>query len=151
MAATAPQETRIVLTGIARSKGRAAGEALVSKVRMGWGFNHVGNENGIVLVPNSNIKGQCVKGKIVVYPTVLGSTIGSASLYFKVTQSKVGPAAIICQRVHWIDIAGAIASEIPAVDSLDQDPIETIRNGDWVDIVADKVGEKATVTITRKS
>ncbi len=144
-------EQKIVLTGIARSKGKAAAEALVNTKRMGWGFNHVGNEDGIVLVPDADIRGMCVKDKIVVYPTVLGSTVGAVSLYFKVKETKVGPAGIICKQVHWIDIGGAIGSEIPAVDSLDQDPIEVIKTGDWVEIDAPKVGEKATVTITRKS
>ena len=49
-------EQKIVLTGIARSKGKAAGEALVNRQRMGWAFNHVGNEDGIVLVPGATSK-----------------------------------------------------------------------------------------------
>jgi hypothetical protein len=36
------------------------------------------------------------------------------------------------------------------VDGLDKDPITTIKTGDWVEIDAPKVGQKATVTITRK-
>jgi len=36
------------------------------------------------------------------------------------------------------------------VDKLDQDPITVIKTGDWVEIDAPEVGEKATVTITRK-
>ena len=144
-------ETKIVLTGIARSKGKAAGEALVNRQRLGWAFNHVGNEDGRVLTVGWDLTGKCVTDKIVVYPTVTGSTSGACSLFFKVTQSHHGPAALICQQVHWIDISGAIASEIPAVDGLDQDPITTIKTGDWVEIDAPKVGQKATVTITRKS
>lgn len=143
-------ETRKVLKGIARAQGRAAGEALVSKVRMGWGFNHIPNDTGVVIVPGSDIAGQSVKDKIVVYPTVLGSTVGSVSLYYKCKVSKVGPAGFICRDVHYIDMAGAIASDIPAVDSLDGDPLEEIRTGDWVEIQADEVGKPATVTITRK-
>ena len=142
-------EQKIVLTGIARSKGKAAGEAAVNRQRMGWAFNHVGNEDGIVLVPGADIKGQCVIGKIVVYPTVVGSTTGAISLYYKSKESH-GPAAIICQKVHDIDISGAIAAEIPAVDGLEQDPSTAIKTGDWVEIDAPKVGQKATVTITRK-
>jgi predicted aconitase with swiveling domain len=88
--------------------------------------------------------------KIVAYPTVIGSTTGAISLYFKCKESKQGPAGIICQKVHHIDISGAIAGEIPAVDGLDQDPMEAIKTGDWVEIDAPKVGQKATVTITRK-
>ena len=113
---------QIVLTGIARSKGKAAGEALVNRQRMGWAFNHVGNEDGKVLVQGADIEGQIVTGKIVVYPTVLGSTMGAVSLFFKCKQSHHGPAGIICQQVHWIDISGAIAGEIPAVDGLGQGP-----------------------------
>ena len=148
--AQAPKETKIVLTGIARSKGKAAGEALVNSQRMGWAFNHVGNEDGIVLVPGADLQGKSIIGKVVVYPTVMGSTTGAISLYYKCTQSHHGPAAIICQKVHDIDISGAIAGGIPAVDALDQDPIATIKTGDWVEIDAPKVGQKATVTITRK-
>ena len=143
-------EQKIVLTGIARSKGKAAGEAAVNRQRMGWAFNHVGNEDGIVLVPGADLQGQSIIGKVVVYPTVMGSTTGAISLYYKCTQSHHGPAAIICQKVHDIDISGAIAGGIPAVDALDQDPIATIKTGDWVEIDAPKVGQKATVTITRK-
>ena len=143
-------EQKIVLTGIARSKGKAAGEAAVNRQRMGWAFNHVGNEDGIVLVPGADLQGKSIIGKVVVYPTVSGSTTGAISLYYKCKISNHGPAAIICQTVHAIDISGAIAGEIPAVDSLDQDPITTIKTGDWVEVDAPKVGQKATVTITRK-
>jgi len=143
-------DQKIVLTGIARSKGKAAGEAAVNRQRMGWAFNHVGNEDGIVLVPGADLQGKSIIGKVVVYPTVMGSTTGAISLYYKCTQSHHGPAAIICQKVHDIDISGAIAGGIPAIDGLDQDPITTIKTGDWVEIDAPKVGQKATVTITRK-
>jgi predicted aconitase with swiveling domain len=143
-------ETKIVLTGIARSKGKAKAEAMVQRQRLGWAFNHVGNEDGKILTVGWDLHGKSVTDKIVVYPTVTGSTSGAFSLYYKCKQSHHGPAGIICQTVHWIDIGGAIAGEIPAVDSLDQDPITTIKTGDWVEIDAPEVGEKATVTITRK-
>ena len=142
---------KIVLTGIARSKGKAAGEALVNSQRLGWAFNHIGNEDGKVLTVGWDAHGKSVTDKIVIYPTVTGSTSGAFSLYYKCKQSKHGPAGIICQTVHWIDISGAIAGEIPSVDKLDKDPITTIKTGDWVEIDAPEVGEKATVTISRKS
>jgi predicted aconitase with swiveling domain len=140
-----------VLKGIARSKGRASGKALVSPIRFGWGFNTVTNDEGIIGAYENPLNGQCVKGRIVVYPTVSGTTLGSVGLYYKCQVSKVGPAAIVCRQVHDIDIAGAIAGEIPAVDSLDGDPLVEIRNGDWVEIQADQVGKEATVTIKRKA
>lgn len=144
-------ETKIVLTGKARSKGKAAGEAMVNRQRIGWAFNHVGNEDGMVMAAGADTQGRVVTDKIFIYPTTAGSTSGAFSLYYKCKISNHGPAGLICRDVHWIDISGAIAAEIPAVDSLDQDPIETIKDGDWVEIDAPEVGEKATITITRKS
>src|SRR5512136_3253063 len=143
-------EKKIVLTGIARSKGKAKAEAMVFSHRLGWAFNHVGNEDGKILTAGWDHLGESVTGKIVVYPTVTGSTSGAISLYYKCKQSKHGPAAIICREVFPFDISGCIASEIPAVDNLDQDPITTIKSGDMVEIDAPVVGQKATVTIIRK-
>ena len=140
---------KIVLTGIARSKGKAKAEAMVFSHRCGWAFNHVGNEDGKVLTAGWDHQGESVTGKVVVYPTVTGSTSGAISLYYKVKQSHHGPSAIICREVFPFDISGAIAAEIPAVDNLDQDPIMTIKTGDTVEIDAPVVGQKATVTITR--
>jgi len=140
-----------VLTGIARAKGRAVGEALVSEMRFGWTFASVSNDGGIIMSSENPLNGECVKGKIMVYPTVYGSTLGSVGLYYKCQVSKVGPTGLICRNVHEIDIAGAIAGEIPAVDCLDGDPIQEIRSGDWVEIRADEIGKEATVTITRKA
>ena len=143
-------EKKIVLTGIARSKGKVKAEAMVFSHRFGWAFNHVGNEDGCIMTAGWDNHGKSVTDKIVVYPTVTGSTSGAVSLYYKVKESHHGPAGIICREVFPFDISGAIAAEIPAVDKLDQDPITTIKTGDIVEIDAPAVGQKATVTITRK-
>jgi len=140
-----------VLKGVARSKGSAAGEALVSEQPLSWAPFTIPNETGIISMFGHKLIGQSVKDKIVVYPTVTGSTTGSIGLFFKVKESKVGPKAIICRQVHPIDLGGAIAAEIPAVDSLNVDPIQEIHTGDWVEIKADEVGKEAVVTITRKA
>ncbi len=138
-----------VLHGITRSKGIASGEALVSAQPLSWAPFAIPNETGIISIFGHELTGQNVKDKIVVYPTVYGSTTGSIGLFFKVKESRVGPCAIICREVHPIDLGGAIAAEIPAVDSLDGDPVKEIRTGDWVEIAAREVGQGATVTITR--
>jgi len=140
-----------VLKGIARSKGHAAGEALVSEQPLSWAPFTIPNETGVISIFGHKLSGQSVKDKIVVYPTVSGSTTGSIGLYFKVKHSGMGPKAIICRQVHPIDIGGAIAAEIPAVDGLEKDPISEIHTGDWVEIAAAEVGKEATVTITKKS
>jgi uncharacterized protein len=143
-------EQKQVFRGIARSKGRAAGEALVSDINLSWAPCSILGD-GTIRAFGNKLNGQNVKDKIVVYPTVTGSTSGSFGLLFKVKENRTGPRAIICQQVHYIDIAGCIASEIPAVDSLDADPLQVIRTGDWVEVEAGDVGKTATVTVTRKA
>lgn len=139
-----------VLKGRTKAKGRAEGEALVSEMPLSWAPCSILNNGQIKMVGNP-VSGQNVKGKIVIYPTVTGSTSGAFGLLFKVKGSGNGPAGIICQNVHTIDVSGAIASNIPAVDGLDSDPLKTIKTGDWVTIEADEYGRPAVVTVTPKA
>src|SRR5512137_1600678 len=55
-----PMEKKIVLTGIARSKGKAKAQAMVFSHRFGWAFNHVGNEDGKVLTAGWDNLGKSV-------------------------------------------------------------------------------------------
>lgn len=139
-----------VLTGITKAKGKAAGEALVSEMPLSWAPCSILNNGDIKMVGNP-VSGQNVKGKIVIYPTVTGSTSGAFGLLFKVKGSRKGPAGIICQNAHTIDVSGAIASGIPTVDGLNADPLKVIKTGDWVEIQADDYGKPATVTVTPKA
>lgn len=142
-------EKKIVLKGMTRTTGSAEGEALVSEKAISWAPCSVLND-GTITMPDHPLTGQNVKNKIIVYPTVTGSTSGAFGLLFKIKGTKKGPAGIICRNLHTIDLSGALAGEIPSVDGLDKDPIETIKTGDWVKIEAPKIGGKATITITRK-
>ena len=141
---------KTVLKGRTKAKGTAEGEALVSEMPLSWAPCSILNDGTIKLVGNP-VSGQNVKGKIVIYPTVTGSTSGAFGLLFKVKASQCGPAGIICQAVHTIDVSGAIASNIPAVDGLDADPLKAIKSGDWVKIEADDYGKPATVTVTPRA
>lgn len=143
-------QEKIVLKGIARARGRASGEALVSEMNLSWAPCSVLN-NGTIRAYGNPLNGENVKGKIVVYPTVTGSTSGAFSLLFKVKHNKTGPTGILCKDVHYIDVAGCLASDIPAIDSFEVNPVTFIHTGDWVEIQADEVGKEATVTITRKA
>ncbi|WP_198368797.1 aconitase X swivel domain-containing protein [Roseomonas rosulenta] len=139
----------LVLKGRTKAKGRAEGEALVSQMPLSWAPCSILNDGTVKMVGNP-VSGENVKGKIVVYPTVTGSTSGAFGLLFKVKGSHNGPAGIICQNVHTIDLSGAIAANIPAVDGLDQDPLTAIKSGDWVTIEADEYGKPAVVMVNRK-
>lgn len=138
------------LKGVTKAKGRAEGEALVSEMPLSWAPCSILNDGTIKMVGNP-VSGQNVKGKIVIYPTVTGSTSGAFGLLFKIKGSGKGPAGIICQTVHTIDVSGAIAGSIPAVDGLSSDPLKAIKSGDWVKIEADEYGKPAVVTVTPKA
>jgi predicted aconitase with swiveling domain len=139
-----------ILKGIARSKGTVEGEALVSSDAISFLFINVENNTGIIRMLNHKLNGISISNRILVYPTAIGSTAGSIGLFFKTKIMKVGPKAIICQKLHPIDIAGALAAEIPAVDGFDEDPLKEIKTGDIVEVIAKKLGEEAAVRITRK-
>lgn len=142
-------EKKIVLKGITRTIGSAEGEALVSEMPISWAPCSVLND-GTITMPDHPLTGLNVKDKIIVYPTVTGSTSGAFGLLFKIKGTKKGPAGIICRDLHTIDLSGALAGDIPSVDGMEQDPIEAIKTGDWVKIEAPEIGKQATVTITRK-
>ncbi|MDT8069104.1 MAG: DUF126 domain-containing protein [Terriglobia bacterium] len=140
---------KIVLKGTTRTVGKAEGEALVSDMPLSWAPCSILNDGTITMVGNP-VSGQNVKDKIVIYPTVTGSTSGAFGLLFKIKGTKKGPAGIICRELHTIDLSGALAGDIPSVDGLDKDPINTIKSGDWVKIDAPAIGKQATITVERR-
>ena len=143
--------TTKTLKGVTRSEGTAEGEALVSSQPISHFMYDIENDTGIIRMVNHELNGKCVTNKILVYPSVIGPTGGASGLFLKSKITKVGPKAIICRRVDPIDIAGALAGEIPAVDSFREDPVKEIETGDWVEVKAEKIGGEAIIKITRKS
>ena len=91
-------------------------------------------ETGIIVEKGHELEGQSVSGKILVFPTGKGSTVGSYVLY---ALSKAGkaPLAIINQSTDPVVAVGCIISEIPAVDQID---IEELKTGEKVRVDADK-------------
>ncbi len=135
---------KITLQGRGITKGKAEGEAVVSKESISfWGG--LDRETGNIVDRNHELAGVNVKGKILVFPTGKGSTGGSRTLY-AAAKKGTAPAAIINVRAESIIATGAIVGGIPLVDRLDQDPISTIQTGDYVWVDADK----GTVIVEKK-
>jgi hypothetical protein len=119
----------VILTGRVIKAGQAEGEALVSREPIGF-FGGVDPETGVVIDVGHPLQGECVAGRVLVFPTGKGSTVGSYILY-RLKSSGVAPAAIINAESEPIVAVGAIISEIPMVDNVD---IGEIMTGDWVEI-----------------
>jgi predicted aconitase with swiveling domain len=118
-----------VLQGRLIKAGQAEGVALVSPEPMGF-FGMIDTETGIVIEVGHPLEGESVAGRVLVFPTGKGSTVGSYSLY-RLSKAGLAPVAIINLESEPIVAVGAIISEIPMVDQVD---IEQIRSGDLVTI-----------------
>lgn len=115
------------LRGRAIYEGRAEGVALVSSSAMSF-YGGVDPDTGEVVERGSELLGQSVKGKVLVFPSGKGSTVGSYVLY-RMAKNGVAPCAIVNAKCETIVAVGAIISEIPCVDMVD---IGKIRSGDRV-------------------
>lgn len=118
-----------VLRGRVIKSGQATGSALVSSEPIGF-FGMIDAETGIVVEKGHPLEGASVTGRVLVFPTGKGSTVGSYSLY-RLAKAGLAPAAIINVESEPIVAVGAIISDIPMVDQVD---IQQIRNGDLVSI-----------------
>lgn len=106
-------------------RGQAAGEALVTGMNISF-FGGVDPESGIVVEKGHELEGQSIAGKILVFPTGKGSTVGSYSLY-RLKKNGMAPAAIINAECETITAVGCIIAEIPCVDHV---PLARLHSGE---------------------
>jgi len=116
--------------------GYAEGEALVSADPVSF-YGGVDPETGVVVEPGHAVEGECITGKVFVFPTGKGSTVGSYVIY---RMSKLGtaPAALVNSETEAIIATGCVISGIPLVDKLDRDPLLEIKSGDLLRVSADE-------------
>ncbi len=123
----APEVTVRILSGRVIHPGRARGQALVSAEPISL-LGGIDPETGRVVDPRHPLAGCEVGGRVLVFPTGKGSTVGSYVLY-QLARHGRAPAALVNARCEAIVAVGAIISGIPAVDQID---ITQIATGDWV-------------------
>jgi uncharacterized protein len=118
-------------------KGKAQGEALVTSQPISF-YGGVDPNTGVVIEKGHELQGQSVKGKILVFPTGKGSTVGSYTLY-RMKKNGAAPAGMINRECETVVAVGVIISEIPCVDKID---ISKIKTGDKVNIENDTISIK---------
>ncbi len=106
------------------SPGKASGEALVTTQGISF-YGGVDPETGVVVEKDHELEGQSITGKVLIFPSGKGSTVGSYVLY-QLAKTGKGPVAIINQETETIVAVGCIISEIPAIDKI---PINKISTG----------------------
>ncbi|KON32641.1 hypothetical protein AC477_02680 [miscellaneous Crenarchaeota group-1 archaeon SG8-32-1] len=124
------------LKGRIISRGVVESDALKTNQPISF-YGGVDPETSEILEKGHELQGKRIKGKILVFPTGKGSTVGSYTLY-RLKKGGVAPAGIINGECETVVAVGAIISEIPCIDKID---ISQIKTGDIVRI------ENGVVTI----
>ena len=120
---------KMELKGRIISKEKGEGDALVTSQPISF-YGGVDPNTGEVIEKGHELHGKSVKGKVLVFPTGKGSTVGSYTLY-RMKKNGVAPAGIINSECETVVAVGAIISEIPCIDRID---ISRIKTGDRVRI-----------------
>jgi hypothetical protein len=115
-------------------KGKIKGEALVTSQPVSF-YGGVDPDSGILIEKGHELEGKNIKGKILVFPTGKGSTVGSYTLY-RMKKNNTAPVGMINKECETIVAVGAIISEIPCVDKID---VSKIKTGDIIEIENDKI------------
>jgi hypothetical protein len=118
---TAPR----TLTGRTIYPGQVTGEALVSRMGISF-YGGVDPETGIVTESGHDLQGQSIAGKVLVFPTGKGSTVGSYVLY-RLAKNGHAPLAIVNAECETITAVGCIIAEIPCIDQIDLSEIPPAR------------------------
>jgi predicted aconitase with swiveling domain len=105
-------------------QGRAQGEALVTSMGISF-FGGVDPDTGVIVETGHELEGQSISGKVLVFPTGKGSTVGSYTLY-RLKRNGLAPAAIVNAQCETITAVGCIIAEIPCVDQI---PIDQLTTG----------------------
>jgi hypothetical protein len=121
-----------VLTGRGVAKFAGAGEALVSRQGISF-FGGVDPDTGVIAEKGHDLCGRDITGKVLVFPKGKGSTVGSYIIY-RLKKNGHAPAAIINAETETIIATGCILAEVPLVDRLSEDPVSSIRDGDFVEV-----------------
>lgn len=104
--------------------GSVEGEALVTSMGISF-FGGVDPEKGEIVEKGHELQGCSIAGKILVFPSGKGSTVGSYTIY-RLKHAGLAPLAIINANCETITAVGCIIAEIPCVDRIS---IEKIIQG----------------------
>jgi hypothetical protein len=115
--------------------GKAEGVALVSRDSVSF-YGGIDPVTGVVTEPGHAVEGECVTGKVFVFPTGKGSTVGSYVIY-RMAKLGTAPAAIVNLETEAILATGCVISEVPLVDRIGEEAFEGLESGMVLRVDAD--------------
>ena len=105
--------------------GKVEGVALVTKDPISF-YGGVDPDTGVITDQGHELEGKSMAGKVLVFPTGKGSTVGSYTMY-RLKKNGKAPLAIINRETETVVAVGAIISGIPCIDKID---ISGLKTGD---------------------
>jgi hypothetical protein len=126
----------VILRGRKVVGGTAEGGALVSRDPISF-YGGVDPDTGVITELGHTCYGESISGKVFVFPSGKGSTVGSYVIY-RMKKQGTAPVAIINVETEAILATGCVISSIPLVDKLDADPIKTLKTGMRLRVVGDQ-------------
>ncbi len=91
-------------------------------------------KTGVILAKDSDIKGENIKDKILVFPGGRGSTVGAGVLY-GLSKNGVAPLILITIIPDQVVVSGAIFGDIPMASNLSEKCFQKIQSNDTVEVV----------------
>ena len=122
----------MMIAGHAVSKGVASGRVLISETPISF-LGGIDPKTGIIMEKDHPKKGISIADRVFIFPHGKGSTVGSYVIY-SLRKNNVAPCAMINLAAETIVAVGAIISDIPLVDRLEQDPFAIFHDGDPVEV-----------------
>jgi predicted aconitase with swiveling domain len=117
----------MILRGRKIVGGRTEGEALVSRDPVSF-YGGVDPETGVVTERGHAVEGECVTGKVFVFPTGKGSTVSSYVIY-RMKKLGTAPVAIVNLETEAIIATGCVISGIPLVDRIGENALKNLSSG----------------------
>ena len=116
--------------------GYVEGEVLKSSYPISF-YGSIDPENGQIIESGSELFGKRVTGKVFVFPTGKGSTVGSYVIY-RMKKLGTAPKAIINKETEAIIATGCVMAGIPLVDKIGENVFNSLKNGSHLKVDADE-------------
>ena len=115
------------------SRGSCVGKALISKKPISF-LGGVDPDTGTIIDEHSDIRGESIKDKILIFPRGKGSSVGSYVI-LQIKKNGVAPKGIVNEKAEVIVAIGAVIAEIPMLE-MRREEIKLIKDGEMIKLDA---------------
>ena len=112
-------------------QGKAKGLVLKSNSPINF-LGTVDKKTGIISDKNHELFDKSIKGKILLFPSGVGSSVGAYTIY-SIKSNDSAPVAMICKKADLTVATGCALANIPVL-IISEDTFDSLKNGMEVEI-----------------